>query len=199
MSVKRPIILGSASPRRHEILLNAGIAHTIVTAEADEKSIRFTPGHAGEYVLFIAALKNAAVVESIKDRDNESLVISADTIVYFPDNDVVLGKPKDPDDATKMLRMLSGKSHEVLTGVVIHDMKTGCEERFYEATKVFFRELSEEEISEYVSSGDPLDKAGSYGMQSGACAFVRRIDGDYFNVVGLPVCRVSEIIQRFGI
>ena len=196
MNINRNIILASSSPRRHEILTRAGIAHTVITADADERSVKFVQGRPEEYVLSIASLKNEAVCATLPDGDS-SVVISADTIVYFPDEGKPIGKPKDEEDAVRMLSSLSGRVHEVITGVVVRDMKSGRAESFYETTKVHFRKLSTDEIAGYVASGDPLDKAGAYGMQSGGCLFVERIDGDYFNVVGLPICHLGEVLKTF--
>ena len=196
MKITRNVILASGSPRRHEILSRAGINHTVITADADERSIKYESGHPGEYVLAIAGIKNDAVCAALPE-DDTSLVISADTIVFFPDENKPIGKPKDKDDARRMLSALSGRTHEVITGVVVRDNKTGEVSRFYEVTKVRFRTLSSDEIDEYVESGDPLDKAGSSGMQSGGCIFVEGIDGDYFNVIGLPICRLSEELKKF--
>lgn len=196
MKITRNVILASGSPRRHEILSRAGINHTVITADADERSIKYESGRPGEYVLAIAGIKNDAVCAALPE-DDTSLVISADTIVFFPDENKPIGKPKDKDDARRMLSALSGRTHEVITGVVVRDNKTGEVSRFYEVTKVRFRTLSSDEIDEYVESGDPLDKAGSYGMQSGGCIFVEGIDGDYFNVIGLPICRLSEELKKF--
>lgn len=196
MKITRNVILASGSPRRHEILSRAGINHTVITADADERSIKYENGRPGEYVLAIAGIKNDAVCAALPE-DDTSLVISADTIVFFPDENKPIGKPKDKDDARRMLSALSGRTHEVITGVVVRDNKTGEVSRFYEVTKVRFRTLSSDEIDEYVESGDPLDKAGSYGMQSGGCIFVEGIDGDYFNVIGLPICRLSEELKKF--
>lgn len=198
MNTTRNFILASASPRRHEILGRAGIAHTVITADADERSIKFEQGKPGEYVLSIASLKNSAVCATLPDGD-KSVVISADTIVYFPEEGTPIGKPKNEEDAVRMLSSLSGRVHEVITGVVVHDMADGRTEKFYEVTKVRFRTLTAEEILEYVASGDPMDKAGAYGLQSGGCVFVEGIDGDFFNVVGLPVCHLTEVLKKFNI
>lgn len=196
MKYPRNVILASASPRRHEILSRAGIDHTVITADADEKSIKFENGKPGEYVLAIAGIKNDAVCATLPS-DDESVVISADTIVYFPDEGKPIGKPKDESDAFRMLSSLSGRVHEVVTGVVVRDMRSGTVVRFYEVTKVRFRALSPDEISDYIASGDPMDKAGSYGLQSGGCVFVEAIEGDYFNVVGLPICRLNQELKKF--
>lgn len=195
--LSRKYILASSSPRRREILSSAGITFEIITAEADERSVKFTPHDPGAYVEEIAAIKNRAVCERLSATSGDAVVISADTIVYFPETDSPIGKPTDEEDARRILRSLSGTRHEVVTGVVVRDLRTGAEARFHETTAVFFRRLTEEEIDEYVRSGDPMDKAGAYGMQSGGCIFVERIEGDFFNVVGLPVCRLYTELLKF--
>lgn len=195
----KSIILASASPRRHEILTLAGIDHCIITSDADEGSVPFTVGKPGEYAIATASLKNDAVYEAVKDADEHknSLVVSADTIVYMDGAPSPLGKPKDRDDAIRMLTSLSGNSHSVVTGVVIRDVASGTRSEFSVSTRVYFRRLSTEEILRYVDSGDPMDKAGAYGIQSGACSFVERLDGDYFNVVGLPICALVQEITKY--
>jgi septum formation protein len=195
----KSIILASASPRRHEILTLAGIDHCIITSDADEGSVPFTVGKPGEYAIATASLKNDAVYEVVKDADEHknSLVVSADTIVYMDGAPSPLGKPKDRDDAIRMLTSLSGNSHSVVTGVVIRDVASGTRSEFSVSTRVYFRRLSTEEILRYVDSGDPMDKAGAYGIQSGACSFVERLDGDYFNVVGLPICALVQEIAKY--
>ena len=195
----KSIILASASPRRHEILTLAGIDHCVITSDADEGSVPFTVGKPGEYAIATASLKNDAVYEAVKDADEHknSLVVSADTIVYMDGAPSPLGKPKDRDDAIRMLTSLSGNSHSVVTGVVIRDVASGTRSEFSISTRVYFRRLSTEEILRYVDSGDPMDKAGAYGIQSGACSFVERLDGDYFNVVGLPICALVQEITKY--
>lgn len=186
----RKYILASASPRRHEILTTASVQHEVITADADEKSIVFLPGRPGEYTESIAKIKNDAVCRKIELTHPDAVVISADTIVYLPDTDSPIGKPKDKDDAVRILTALSGTVHEVITGVVIRDLRSGLELRFHETTEVKFRRVGQEEIQAYVATGDPIDKAGAYGAQSLGCIFVESIAGDYFNVMGLPICRL---------
>ena len=195
----KSIILASASPRRHEILTLAGIDHCVITSDADEGSVPFTVGKPGEYAIATASLKNDAVYEAVKDADEHknSLIVSADTIVYMDNAPSPLGKPKDRDDAVCMLTSLSGNSHSVVTGVVIRDVASGTRSEFSVSTRVYFRRLSTEEILRYVDSRDPMDKAGAYGIQSGACSFVERLDGDYFNVVGLPICALVQEITKY--
>ncbi len=190
------LILASGSPRRHEILNQAGLFHRVLTAPADESAVPFPAGHPEQYVMALAELKNRAVARAYPDEAANAVILSADTVVWSPEWGLPLGKPKDRDDAVRMLEALSGKSHEVITGVMLRDGRSGRTSLFSETTEVFFRELGREEILRYADSGDPMDKAGAYGIQSGACVFVRGIRGDYFNVVGLPVCRVSEELSK---
>lgn len=193
----KDIILASASPRRHELLTSVGIPHRVVTADADEGSVEYR-GDISAYVGEVARLKNIALRTS-PEVGESSIVISADTVVYLPDGDEILGKPKDRADAYRMLRSYSGRAHKVLTGVCIYDASTAREIIFTEVTDVYFRTLSDPEIDEYLSTPSPYDKAGAYGIQEGAAAFVSRIDGDYPNVVGLPACRLCvELASIIG-
>ncbi len=194
---KTEIILASASPRRHEILTLARIPHRVLTAPADEGAVPFPAGDPGEYVIELARLKNDALFAAYGAQIGDVPVLSADTVVWSPEMKKPLGKPRNADDARRMLRALSGRIHEVWTGVMIR--AGACESAFAVRTEVRFRTLAAEEIDEYVNSGDPLDKAGAYGYQSGACVFVEEIRGDYYNVVGLPVCRVAEELARLGV
>ena len=189
------LILASQSPRRHEILATAGLSHRVLTAQADEKAVPFHPGRPEEYVTAISRLKNDAVAAAYPDECGGRVILSADTIVYAPETDEVLGKPKDKSDAVRMLTGLSGRTHKVITGVTLR--YPGGEARsFAEVTEVTFRRLSAEEIEEYCATDEPYDKAGAYGIQGRACVFVEGIRGDYFNVVGLPVCRVYAELGR---
>ncbi len=191
----RDTVLASASPRRHELMLMAGLPHRILTADADERSISYTPGAPEAYVAAIARLKNLAVRTSPEITQN-SVVISADTAVYLPESLEILGKPTDRDDAISTLESLSGRMHKVLTAVHIFDMASGREDAFVESTAVYFRTLSRAEIEHYIDTAHPYDKAGAYGIQEGASVFVTRIDGDYFNIVGLPVCRLYTALMN---
>lgn len=192
MNFTKNIILASASPRRHEILLLAGIPHRVFVPEADESTVSYLPYQHEKYVMDLSVLKNRAAAGMLRESEG-GLIISADTVVFVPGEERPLGKPKDRNDASEMLRMLSGKSHDVVTGVTVSDTDMPEKEiTFSSSTKVFFRNLSEKEIIDYLDSGEPYDKAGAYGIQGRASTFVDRIEGDYFNVVGLPVARIME-------
>ena len=180
------LILASASPRRREILKNAGYSFRVVTSDADEAlPDGITPAKA---VKLLAKIKN----EAIKSKPDET-VVSADTIVVCEGK--ILGKPKNEKDAFKMLKTLSGRKHSVYTGVCIR--KGGKIKTFYEKTAVYFYELSDSEIREYIATGEPMDKAGAYGIQCKGATLVRKIDGDYFNVVGLPIARLVRELKEF--
>ncbi len=177
------LVLASKSPRRSEILKNAGYEFTVRVADADETIPEGTkPENA---VVFLAARKAMAV-----DRADDETVLGADTIVVLDNK--ILGKPRDREDAFNMLKSLSGRVHSVFTGVCI--IEKGKSMTFSEETQVEFLSLTDEEIYEYIDTSDCYDKAGAYGIQGYASKFVRRINGDYFNVVGLPI---SAIFEKF--
>ena len=181
-------ILASASPRRHEILEEAGIAHSIVPSDADENISLALPPE--KYVMELALLKGAAVAKNAKKND---IIISADTIVVSDGE--ILGKPADFDHAMKMLTKLSGKWHSVLTGYCVIKGESGEASVRYEETRVKFRELTQKETLHYIRSGECMDKAGAYGIQGKGRLLVEKIDGDYFNVVGLPICALAKMLK----
>ena len=191
---KMKFILASKSPRRKEILSNLGLDFEIVTSDADES---YEKGSDPQDVVMLLSAKKAAAVKEhlmLEGRDlTDTVIIAADTVVATSYGEI-LGKPKDRDDARRMIRLYSGSAHKVLTGVCIYDVKTCREVAFAESTDVYFRTLTDDEIEAYLDTPSPYDKAGAYGIQEGAAAFVSRIDGDYFNVVGLPVCRLCETL-----
>lgn len=179
------LILASRSPRRAELLRSAGLEFTVRVADVDE-----TPYGSEDptgYVLRIAEEKGRAVFAKA-----DEIVLSADTIVAFPGSRKIMGKPKDAINAARMLRALSGRRHDVITGVCI---RRGTEIAVDSAaTAVWFAELTDREIIQYVASGEPMDKAGAYGIQGLASKFIDRIDGSYTNVVGLPVALVYRML-----
>ncbi len=181
----KKIILASSSPRRKELLATAGLEFQIHVKDVDETIPEGTPP--ADAAKMTAKKKAAAVADGFRD----SVVIGADTIVVA--NGRILGKPKDEADAVSMLTMLSGIEHEVITGVcIICGDKT---ESFAQISKVKFYDLTADEISAYVATGEPMDKAGAYGIQGLGCTLVERIEGDYFNIVGLPVAEVCRRIK----
>ena len=181
------LILASQSPRRKELLGLFHIPFIVRIAHADETMDPQQPPQAE--VARVSALKAAAV-----PRDPEDVVIAADTIVVC--NKEILGKPKDADDAFRMLRLLSGRDHQVMTGMTV--LRGDRCITTTEVTDLHFRELSDAEIRNYIRSGEPMDKAGSYGIQCGAALFVEKLCGDYYNVMGLPVCRLGQILKQIS-
>lgn len=181
------LILASASPRRRELLSAAGLEFEIAAADIVEK----IPDNATpqEAVMALALQKAQATAAEYPD----CVVIGADTVVV--NDGKILGKPKSEDDAVKMLTELSGRVHTVYTGVAL--VKGEKVKNFCEATDVEFYSLTESEIRDYVKTGEPMDKAGAYGIQGRGCVLVRRISGDYFNVVGLPVSKVCRELGGF--
>lgn len=186
------VILASASPRRKELLTQIGIDFEVCVSTCEEKITKTVPA---EVVCELSAQKALDVWQKVKQP--LSIVIGADTVVAY--NGKILGKPADKEDAVRMLTMLSGNTHEVYTGVTFCYEEDSVEKvhTFYERTSVTFYPMSPEEIENYVASGDPMDKAGSYGIQGSFAAYVKEIEGDYSNVVGLPVGRLYQEIKEF--
>ena len=182
-------IVASASPRRRELLTNAGFSFDIIPSDADET----LPEGIGteEAVCLLAERKALSVLESRED----SVVLGCDTVVVL--DDVILGKPSDREDAKRMIRMLSGKAHTVTSGVAL--LYQGEIYTDSATTKVFFDELDEAFISEYIASDEPYDKAGAYAIQGKAAPVISRIEGCYFNVVGLPVNCLARLAKKNGI
>ncbi len=187
----RIVVLASASPRRKELLKQVGLGFTVEPADVDE---RVTAGESpGAYALRVAANK----AQTAAARVRGGLVIAADTIVVLDGE--ILGKPADARDAERMLALLSGRQHQVMTALVIVDAKTGKRESRLVVTSVWFRMLSTKEIFAYAATGEPLDKAGGYGIQGKGALLVEKIEGCYFNVVGLPLSVLKEMLQSFGL
>lgn len=181
------LILASASPRRKELLGLFHIPFVIRVADIDE-TMDDTKSPSDE-VARVSRLKALAV-----ERQADDIVIAADTIVVCSGK--VLGKPGSETEAVSMLQLLSGRDHQVMTGcTVLHGDRT---ETFTEVTDLHFRDLSRKEIEAYVASGEPMDKAGSYGIQGGAALFCERMAGDYYNVMGLPVCRLGQVLKQIA-
>ncbi|MBI0576506.1 septum formation inhibitor Maf [Neobacillus cucumis] len=182
------LILASSSPRRKELLENLRLSFAISSSDVDES---FEPHLSPKEVVMELASRKAQVVFQ---ENPDAFVIGADTIVVA--NGQILGKPANEAEASSMLRKLSGTQHEVYTGVAIISSESSTE--FYEKTEVWFWELTDEEINFYVQSGEPLDKAGGYGIQGLGSMLVKKINGDYFAVVGLPVARTVRELKRLG-
>ena len=193
--MNKKIILASGSPRRAEILNNIGIEHTIIKSEADESSINHEGIDVGMYVQELSILKATEVYGRISAEN--ALIIGADTVVSI--DGTILGKPKDNDDAFNMLKLLSGKTHQVYTGYCVVDSNTGYSVCGSQCTDVKFAELSDKDINEYIHTGETVDKAGSYAIQGKGVMLVEKIDGDYLNVVGLPVRDLVLLMkEEFG-
>ena len=183
----KTLILASASPRRREILKQAGLDFEVIPSTKEEVITKQEPKDA---VMELALQK----AEDIAGRvDGDCMVVGADTVVAMEGS--ILGKPENKDDAARMLRMLSGSRHQVYTGVAC--ICGGKKHVFYEETSVFFYPVSEDEIRCYIETEEPMDKAGAYGIQGRAARFIRRIEGDYYNVVGFPVASFLQVLKKW--
>ena len=181
------LILASASPRRKELLGLFHIPFTIRVADIDETMDNTKSPY--DEVARVSRMKALAV-----ERQADDIVIAADTIVVCGGK--VLGKPGSEAEAVSMLQLLSGRDHQVMTGCTV--LRGDRAETFTEVTDLHFRSLSQKEIEAYVASGEPMDKAGSYGIQGGAALFCERMAGDYYNVMGLPVCRLGQVLKQIA-
>ena len=182
------IILASASPRRRELMGLYGVPFTVRAADIDETMDPGKPPF--DEVARVSRCKALAV-----SREPEDVVVAADTIVVCQGE--VLGKPRDKKDAARMLRLLSGSTHQVMTGCTV--LQGSRTETFTQVTQLHFRPLSEKEIHRYIATGEPMDKAGAYGIQGKGALLVEGIRGDFFNVMGLPLLRLSRMLEQFGI
>lgn len=196
----RKIVLASASPRRRELLSQVGITFEVKPASGEERITSTEPSKVVEELSFQKAMFTARALEKEQADDlADILIIGADTIVSYEGK--ILGKPSDPEAAVKMLGMLQGNTHQVYTGVtvLVREEENWKVHTFHECTDVIFYPVTKEEIAEYVNSKDPMDKAGSYGIQGAWGAYVKGIRGDYNNVVGLPVARLIYETKKLGI
>ncbi len=189
--MNRKIVLASNSPRRKELLRQIGLEFTADPAELDESAL--PDERPGDYAVRVAREKAAVAAK----RWGDAIVIAADTIVVL--DGMILGKPADIADAERMLGLLSGRMHEVATGLVVMDSSMGRTVEGLSVTRVWFRDLSSGEISAYAATREPLDKAGAYGIQEKGAVFIDRIEGCYFNVVGLPLSMLYKILKEFDI
>ncbi len=200
--MKKKIILGSASPRRRELLAQIGADFEVRVSNKEEVYHSNVPE---EIVKELALMKAENVAEELAEENpagavKSTVVIGADTIVVLDGK--ILGKPADEADAVRMLSSLRGRRHDVYTGVAVLDYDENGEKRVYNypvGTAVYVNEMTEEEIRAYVETKDPLDKAGAYGIQGRFAAHIDRIEGDYYNVVGLPVSRVYRTLRELGV
>lgn len=186
-------ILASASPRRRELLEQVGAEFEVIPAQGEEKITSNKPQDA---VLELSARKAREVAGRLQEAD--AVVLGADTVVAFGGN--ILGKPRDEADAARILSLLSGNTHSVYTGVTVIVLQGGerTEYSFYEETEVTMYPMTEQQISSYIRTGEPMDKAGAYGIQGKGAVFVEKIQGDYNNVVGLPVAKIFQLIGKLA-
>ena len=190
----KKVILASQSPRRRELMGLLGLDFSVMVDNTPEHiDASLSPD---EVVCTLAGFKGENVAKTLSVGD-DAIIIAADTVVAADGK--ILGKPANENEAEKMLLFLSDRRHDVYTGVYIKDTARGKSISFYEKTEVFFRKLDTEEIKGYINTREPMDKAGAYGIQGFGALFVEKINGDYFNVVGLPVCKLAERLKKdFG-
>jgi len=195
-----PLVLASSSPRRRELLALLGVPFAVMPSRYVEPAAPDYPIHLGDFVSELAASKALEVAKRIE----AGFVIGADTLVTVDEGDhgTPLGKPTGPEDACRMLGSLSGRTHQVFTAVAIvaagdrsRQPRPACA---VVRTRVTFRELTDTMITDYVSTGEPMDKAGAYGAQGYAAPFILRFEGDFYNVVGLPLCTVATLLEGLG-
>lgn len=186
------IVLASASPRRKEILRNIKINFIEECSDVLEE-IDKIKGCPKVKAMELARLKAIDVARNYKD----DIVLGADTIVVV--DDIIYGKPKNSDDAINMLNKLSGRAHEVITGVAVVNLSMNKQEIFHEVTKVYFHKITDDQIKGYLNTNEPYDKAGAYAIQGMGAIFIEKIEGCFFNVVGLPISKVSLCLNKFGI
>ncbi len=187
----RKIVLASASPRRKELLSLTGLSYSIDVADVNEEMDSALPPRV------LARKLSLQKARAVADRHRDALIIAADTFIAFRGH--ILGKPRDERDARRMLGMLSGRSHSVITGFTVMDTAARRTVSRAVETKVWFRRLTRAEIAAYVKTGEPLDKAGAYAIQGLGSVIVKKIDGDYANVVGLPVAELAKCLRGFGV
>lgn len=188
------LVLASGSPRRQEFLLNLGLEFEVIASHIDESTDKTDPA---EIVCWLSLSKAREVAGRIKSEFKErTLVLGSDTIVVLDKQ--ILGKPESTEQAYEMLMSLSGKEHQVFTGVSIVEIPDEKEESIYRASSVFFRSLRPQEARYYAESGEPMDKAGAYALQGMAAAFVEKIEGCYSNIIGLPVPDTVQLLRRHG-
>lgn len=194
------VILASGSPRRKEIMDIMGIKYEVISSDVKEEVHETEPA---AMVKALAILKSNAVADIInkeKQKDQEYIIIGADTMVFYEEN--ALGKPKDVEDAVRMISMLSGNTHEVYTGVgivILHYDGTREELSTAVSTKVSVQDMTMAQIREYVATGEPMDKAGAYAIQGQFGIYIKEIQGDYYNVVGFPIAKIYSMLLKKGI
>ena len=186
-------ILASASPRRRDLLEQMGLSFRVVPAAGEESISKSCPE---QVVMELARQKAEEIASQLSDSQGNYVILGADTVVVYQER--ILGKPADEQEAFQVLSMLSGQTHQVYTGVSVILLHTGEKQvhTFYEATDVTMHDISPEEIRDYIQTKEPMDKAGSYGIQGKGAVFIKKIHGDYNNVVGLPVSRLYQEMKK---
>lgn len=191
---ERRLVLASSSPRRKQLMGLLGLPYDVVVKPVDEQ---IAPGVSPEEAVRELALRKArAAVKDVRESNQDAVVIGADTVVVLDGH--ILGKPRDEQDAFHMLCALQGKTHQVYSGVACIDAVTGKTVVDHCATAVTFKPLTESQIMRYIQTGEPKDKAGAYGIQGRGAVIVEKMEGDYFNVVGLPLSRLNDMLRDFG-
>jgi septum formation protein len=187
----KKIILASTSPRRKEIFAKIKLPFEIQESNYEENmNLKMPPEKLAEYL-------SAGKAKAVAEKNSNAIIIAADTFVVYDDRP--LGKPKTAERAKEMLEMLSGKEHEILTGVTIMDADSGKTISFHDATKVFMKELSPDIIDAYIKTGEPIDMAGAYALQEIGALLIEKVEGDFFNAMGLPLKRLVEELKHFGV
>ena len=187
----KEIILASTSPRRAEILAKTNLKFDIIPCEYEEDmTLNMEPAELAQHL----ALGKA---RSIVQKHHGAIIIGADTFICF--ENTVLGKPTTPSDAERMLTMLNGKTNEIISGVAVIDTSTQTEKTFYDITTVHMKDVSQATLQSYVKTGEPLDKAGGYAIQGLGAILVEKIEGDFFNAMGLPLSKLADVLAEFGI
>ena len=189
--MNKALVLASASPRRKDLLTQMGFEFDIIVSDVEES---IGPGLQPHEAVEALALSKAMEVST---KIKEGLVIGADTIVVFENE--ILGKPSNEEEAKRMLTILSGQTHQVLTGIAVIDVDSGQRKVTHEKTKVEFRLINVQEIENYIKTGEPMGKAGSYAIQGQGALFVQKITGCYFNVVGLPIYKLGTVLKEFNV
>lgn len=189
-SAREPLVLASASPRRHELLAQLGVRFRVVPSSVEEPITEARPE---------LGVRRSALVKarSVAEREPSAWVLAADTVVVL--GGMIFGKPSSPEEAARMLRSLSGRNHGVFTAVCLIHLKRGFCQVETTQSRVEFREITEAEIAAYVRTGEPMDKAGAYGIQGLGGAFVKAVYGSYTNVVGLPLAETVAMLQKNGV
>jgi len=191
----RRIVLASASPRRKELLTQVGFEFDIITSDCEEITTKTKPS---EVVEELSYLKAADVADKLDKQSEQLLIIGSDTVVAL--DDIIMGKPKNEEDAFRMLKALQGREHSVITGVTMIFTEPGREDKtivFSTETKVWFYSMNDDEIRAYIDTKEPMDKAGAYAIQGLCAAYIERIEGDYNTVVGLPVADICKVLREY--